>query len=178
MYFYSMKVFHISNTSRLSKEKFETVYRAYYSRLFYYCFQFISDEEASKDIINDVFEKVWTQRHELKEETLSTFLYTLVRNKCLDYIKHKKVEQQYTELYELITYEEPEDHELYEQQISQIEKIISNLGEPTKSIFTKCYFLNKKYAEVAEEYNISTNGVKKHIMKVLRLMRENFETKK
>ena len=174
-----MKIFHFPNTSRLSKEKFETVYRAYYSRLFYYCFQFISDEEeASKDIINDVFEKLWTQRHELKEETLSTFLYTLVRNKCLDYIKHKKVEQQYTELYELITYEEPDEYELYEQQISQIEKIISDLDEPTKSIFTKCYFLNKKYAEVAEEYNISTNGVKKHIMKVLRLIRGKFETKK
>lgn len=173
-----MKIFRFPNTSRLSEERFETVYRAYYSRLYYYCFQFISDTEASKDIINDVFEKLWTQRHELKEETLSTFLYTLVRNKCLDYIKHKKVEQQYTELYKLITYEEPDEYELYEQQISQIEKIISDLDEPTKSIFTKCYSLNKKYAEVAEEYNISTNGVKKHIMKVLRLIRGKFETKK
>lgn len=174
-----MKIFHLKNkTDKLSKERFEIIYKTYYSRLFYYSFQFISDEEASKDIVNDVFEKIWQQRYELKEETVSFFLYKLVRNKCIDYIRHKKTEQQYTELYELITYAPPEEYELYEYRISKIEKIISDLDEPTKSIFTKCYYQNRKYADVAEEYHISSNGVKKHIMKVLRLIRESFDIKK
>lgn len=91
-----MTIFHFSNKNRtLSDEDFEIIYKTYYSRLYYYTFQFITDEENSKDIVNDVFEKIWIQRHELKLETLSSYLYTLVRNRCLDYLRHKKVEQQY-----------------------------------------------------------------------------------
>lgn len=36
----------------------------------------------------------------------------------------------------------------------------------------------QKYQEVADEFGISTNGVKKHIMKALRLIREEFDIKK
>ena len=47
----------------MSDEDFEIIYKTYYSRLYYYTFQFITDEENSKDIVNDVFEKIWIQRH-------------------------------------------------------------------------------------------------------------------
>ncbi len=174
-----MKLFSFQNKAgTLSTERFELIYKTYYSRLFYYSFQFISDEDTAKDIVNDVFEKIWLQRKEIKEETISSFLYKLVQNRCIDYLRHKKAEQQYAELYELIAAETPEDNELYELRLLKIEKIISNLKEPTKGIFTLCYYHNKKYAEVAKAYNISSSAIKKHIMKVLKLLREEFEVKK
>lgn len=172
-----MPIFHFQHKkNRLSKERFETVYKTYYTRLYYYCFQFVVDEETSKDIVNDVFEKIWSQRNELNPETLSSYLYTLVRNRCLDYLRHWKVEQQYVELYHMIA-EEVDDSDLYEERMTRIERIIAELGEPTKGIFTRCYFQNKKYDEVAQEYHISSSGVKKHIMKVLRLIRQEFDLK-
>ena len=67
--------------------------------------------------------------------------------------------------------EEVDNSDLYEERMTRIERIIAELGEPTKGIFTRCYFQNKKYDEVAQEYHISSSGVKKHIMKVLRLWR-------
>lgn len=171
-----MAIFHFHNKNRkLSKEGFEEVYKTYYSRLYYYCFQFIADEEVSKDLVNDVFEKLWLQRDELKADTLSSYLYTLIRNRCIDYMRHKKIEQQFAEIYDWITEDSPDDLNLYEYRMSCIEKIIDGLKEPTKSIFMKSYFGHKKYTEVAQEYQISSSGVKKHIMKVLRLIRNEFE---
>lgn len=168
-----MGIFHIhKKENRLSKEQFETIYKTYYHRLYYYSFQIIKEEETSKDIINDVFEKIWSQRNKLFEDTLSSYLYMIVRNKCIDYLRHKNVEQQYAELYDIIVSDDSEDYGLYEDRLLLIEKIIAGLGEPTKSIFTKCYFDNKKYVEVAQEYGISSSGVKKHIMKVLGLIRK------
>ena len=41
------------------KYGFEQLYKANYARLYYYAFQFISDAETCKDIVNDVFEKTW-----------------------------------------------------------------------------------------------------------------------
>lgn len=172
-----MAIFHFHNKNRkLSKERFEEVYKTYYSRLYYYCFQFIADEEVSKDLVNDVFEKVWLQRDELKADTLSSYLYTLIRNRCIDYMRHRKIEQQFAEIYDWITEDSPDDLNLYEYRMSCIEKIIDDLKEPTKGIFMKCYFGHKKYTEVAQEYQISSSsGVKKHIMRVLRLIRNEFE---
>ena len=55
---------------------------------------------------------------------------------------------------------------------------VEELTDPTKTILKECYYENKKYQEVADEFGISTNGVKKHIMKALRLIREEFGIKK
>lgn len=116
-----MAIFHFHNKNRkLSKERFEEVYKTYYSRLYYYCFQFIADEEVSKDLVNDVFEKVWLQRDELKADTLSSYLYTLIRNRCIDYMRHRKIEQQFAEIYDWITEDSPDDLNLYEYRMSCI----------------------------------------------------------
>lgn len=115
-----MPIFHFQHKkNRLSKERFEAVYKTYYTRLYYYCFQFVVDEETSKDIVNDVFEKIWSQCNELNPGTLSSYLYTLVRNRCLDYLRHRKVEQQYVELYHMIA-EEVDDSDLYEERMTRI----------------------------------------------------------
>ena len=65
-----------------------------------------------------------------------------------------------------------------EERVQHIEKFIEQLTDPTKTILKECYFDNKKYQEVAEEFGISINGIKKHIMKALRLLREEFGSKK
>lgn len=173
-----MTIFHLSR-NKITEEEFEKIYKTYFSQLYFFTFQFITDEETSKDIVNDVFEKVWMQRNSyaLKESTMSSYLFTLTRNQCIDYLRHKKVEQNYAALYEYLTseYEDIDNLNLHEERLNIIEKIISELNEPTKGIFTKCYFCNKKYEEVAFEYHMSSSGIKKHIMKVLRMIREEFD---
>ena len=50
--------------------------------------------------------------------------------------------------------------------------IINTLPPKTKKVLEECYFNQKKYSEVAQMLNISTNTVKKHIMKALSSLRE------
>lgn len=161
------------------KHEFEQLYRENYARLYYYAFQFISDAEVCKDIINDVFEKTWSQYDTIRKETISPYLYANVRNKCIDHLRHTQVEEQYAEFYCAITQEEADNgFSEREERIARIEKVIEELTDPTKTILKECYYENKKYQEVAEEFGISTNGIKKHIMKALRLIREEFGIKK
>ena len=65
-----------------------------------------------------------------------------------------------------------------EERIRRIEALIEQLTDPTKSILKECYYENKKYQEVAEKWGISNSGVKKHIMKALKRLREEFGIKK
>lgn len=159
--------------------QFEQLYKENYARLYYYSFRFITDEELCKDIVNDVFEKAWQNFEDLRPETTTAYLYTQTRNRCIDYLRHRQVEEQYADFYQIVTEEDtdivPEE---MEERMQRIEKIIEELTDPTKTILKECYFNHKKYQEVAEEFGISINGVKKHIMKALRLLREEFGMKK
>lgn len=155
------------------------MYKENYIRLFYYAFRFLTDEEACKDVVNDVFEKAWQQFDELKTETASAYLYAQVRSRCIDRLRHQQVEEQYAELYRALSedvFEIRADER--EERLARIERTIAGLTDPTKTILKECYYENKKYQEVADEFGISVSGVKKHIMKALRLLREEFGIKK
>ena len=155
------------------------MYKENYIRLFYYAFRFLTDEEACKDVVNDVFEKAWQQFDELKTETASAYLYAQVRSRCIDRLRHQQVEEQYAELYRALSedvFEIRADER--EERLARIEKTIASLTDPTKTILKECYYENKKYQEVADEFGISVSGVKKHIMKALKLLREEFGIKK
>lgn len=158
---------------------FERLYKENYTRLYYYAYRFIPDAEACKDIVNDVFEKAWTNFDNLKPETASTYLYIQTRNKCIDYLRYLQVEEQYADFYKAVTKEDIDtSFEEREKRIQKIESFIEDLNDPTKTILKKCYYENKKYQEVADEFGISVNGIKKHIMKALQLLRTEFGTKK
>lgn len=163
-----------SKTSR-----FEQLYKENYARLYYYAFRFITDEEVCKDIVNDVFEKAWLHFEDLKPDTATAYLYVQTRNRCLDHLRHRQVEEQYADFYRIVTEEDADiAPDEMEERVQRIEKCIEQLKDPTKTILKECYFDNKKYQEVAEEFGITIHGIKKHIMKALRLLREEFGSRK
>ena len=158
---------------------FEHLYKENYACLYYYAFRFITDEEVCKDIVNDVFEKAWQNFGKMNPETASAYLYAQVQNRCIDHLRHQQVEEQYADFYRAITEKDvdtsPDERE---ERLQRIEAFIEQLKDPTKTILKECYYENKKYQEVAEDFGISTNGVKKHIMKALKMLREEFGIRK
>jgi RNA polymerase sigma-70 factor (ECF subfamily) len=58
-----------------------------------------------------------------------------------------------------------------------VEKMLAQLPPQTRKILELCYLHRKKYAEVAEEMNISPDTVKKHVTKALKMLRELYNVK-
>ncbi|WP_417371696.1 sigma factor [Gelidibacter japonicus] len=55
--------------------------------------KYLGDLKVSKDIVQDVFIKIWEDKIEFHNEiTTKSYLYTSVKNKSLDYLKSKRVE--------------------------------------------------------------------------------------
>ena len=65
-----------------------------------------------------------------------------------------------------------------EERIRQIQKVIDRMPEKTKYVLDQCYMEGKRYMEVASDIGISRDGVRKHIVKALRLLREAFSKDK
>ncbi len=160
------------------KTDFDQLFKQYYPQLYYYAFSFVNSIETSKDIASDAFESIWQNFAQINKETAKAYLFTFVRNKCIDYLRHQSVHEQYTELYGEITqhYVEQEYQEM-DEQTAAIRQAMKKLTPHTRHILEECYIHRKKYQEVADELNISTSAIKKHIIKALRIIREECTNK-
>ena len=145
---------------RYGKE-FEELYTGNYSRLYYYAYQFLNDAEVSRDVVNDAFEYVWKNYENFRKMNVVAILF-------------HKVEENYVALYSRMLSEEDAGLDEENEKIERIYKVLDSLTPQTRHIMEECYFNRKKYAEVAEMLNISPSAVKKHVMKALRLLREEF----
>ena len=133
----------------------------------------MEDSEICRDIVSDVFGQAWENVERLENATVGSFLYSCVRNKCIDYLRHDQAARQYAEyLQEVVEDEEGLTPEEYEERMNNVKQIISELPPRTRFVLEQCYFNNKKYREVAEILDVTSSAVKKHIMKALAILRE------
>ena len=99
-------------------------------------------------------------------------------NLCIDYIRHLQVHEQYAQFCLSMTSEETDSDFLEEEENQQrLRKVIRILTPRTRHILEECYIRKKKYQEVADELEISVSAVRKHIMKALQAMRDEFAKK-
>ncbi len=160
------------------KTDIERVFKENYSPLYIFAFQLIQDTEASRDIVGDAFEYLWRNHERMQPDTIKSYLYIYVRTKCIDYLRHAQVHEQYVEFC-LATSSEDTEQDTYEpsERIQLLRHALQTLTPRTKHILEECYIRKKKYQEVADELEISPSAVQKHISKALKAIREAFAKK-
>lgn len=155
---------------------FEVIFRENYSRLYYHAMSFLNDHESARDVVNDVFEQLWTCYDRLKFTTsITPLLYTFVRNGCINHLRRQRARERFSADV-LWTSEEAmeDDNSEYEELLGKLRCAIEQLPEQTKVVFKKCFLDGKKYQDAADELEISINTVKTHVKKALRLLRGEF----
>ena len=162
----------------LYENTFNQIFTQHYTRLYLYAYHLTNDAEASRDIVSDVFAKLWEDIKHIKQENVSGYLTTTVRNRCIDHFRHQQVEIQYTKEYfaEVDTFYT--DYTEAMRQDIFISKMLDKLPAMTRHILEECYLARKTYQQVADEMNISPNTVKKHISKSLKMLKELFGSEK
>jgi RNA polymerase sigma-70 factor (ECF subfamily) len=58
------------------------------------CYRMVGNEEDAEDIVQEAFIRLWNNLHKYKSEVkLSTWLYKIITNLCLDYLKSARIKQ-------------------------------------------------------------------------------------
>ena len=162
---------------------FELLYNEQYISLCHYARRFVLDLDTAREIVQDVFVRIWEKKRSLPVEiSLKTYLYTSVRNKCLDYLKHLKVEYDFEkmrirELREsgnnsFDTIDHPLDGLITKELEKAIEDSIENLPEKCREIFKMSRYSGLKYREIAEERNISVKTVETQMSRAIRSLKK------
>jgi RNA polymerase sigma-70 factor, ECF subfamily len=166
----------VLETLQLGNESaFEMIFRTYYQPLCRYAYSFLQDKEEAEEVVQSSFITVWDKRNSLTIETsVKSYLYRMVRNGCLNVIKHEKVKQQHV-AHELAVMEV--SHESVSQKVqaaeleTKISEAIKTLPEQCRLVFQLSRFEELKYQEIADQLQISIKTVENHMGKALKLMR-------
>jgi RNA polymerase sigma-70 factor, ECF subfamily len=166
------------------QKAFELLFSIYFARLNDFARNVVRDDMISQDIVQEVFVKVWERRDEIETLNLEAFLFRLVRNRCIDYIKHIKVlnnriretwiTSKYEELYR-IDFIGNEPYVLIEEEVkTKIEQTIQTLPERCRQVFILSRMNGLKNKEIAEKLDINIKNVERHLSRALQSFRKSF----
>ena len=158
---------------------FEMLFKTYYQPLCNYAFTFVQDHDEAEEIVQSTFLQVWEKKAVLEIRTgVKPYLYAMVRNACLNVIKHEKVKQQHVAV-EMAMGERSIESVSRSVMASELEariyRAMENLPEQCRLVFKLSRFEELKYAEIAEQLNISVKTVENHMGKALKIMREQLK---
>lgn len=172
-----MKVIHHAKDIDVINEKtFVIFYDVYFTSLYLHALRMLEDREEAKDVVQEVFTKIWVKREELNiQQSLKAYLYRSVRNAVLDRLSTRLVIKKYEEssLHTTMTY--LEDEAKIEEQLShQINSEIDKLPPQMRLIFQLSRMDQQSHSEIAQHLNISTNTVKTQIGRAIKVLKLKF----
>lgn len=155
---------------------FEVVFLRYYQGLCAYAASILGNKDASEEIVQNVFVKLWENRKKLAiESSLKAYLYRTVHNQCINQIESLKIRNQYTKKHTIVPFEGdyPIANLIAQELEEKIKHSIDSLPDQCREIFTLIRLQNKSYQEVADKLGISLNTVKTQMQRAISKLKES-----
>lgn len=164
---------------KLFKERtgkdFSFFYTKYYPKLIYYTSRMCNDPQKAEDISTDsfliAFEKI--EKYEKEKSQFSTWLFTIAKNLMLQDIKNSKktmsldveIDEEGTTMKDFIQEEESQEylHDLTSRKAQIMQKHISNLKEPYRSVIEMREIKKMQYKDIADQLGKNLSTIKSQI---------------
>ena len=166
---------------------FSEIYTKHYSRLMRFATNFVVYEEDAENIIQDVFVNLWERKDSLSHiENINAYMFKLVKNRCLDHLKHKVSQEKYISNTQTV-YKQELDLKLqslenFDVDIASEEKMekiivdsINTLPGKCREIFLLSRYDGLKYKEISEHLDLSVNTVETQMSIALRKLRKKLK---
>jgi len=158
---------------------FDVAFRRYYPGLVIFASQFTAEQSVAEEIVQDFFVRLWEKRMDLVfTDSMKSYFFTSVKNRCFNYLKHRKIELEVIERLKVISRQsllfEPDvylDSELQEK----ITRAVNALPERCREVFIMSRFKGMKNDEIAEQLNLSKRTVETHISNAIASLRRDLK---
>jgi len=162
---------------------FNTLFNEYYRRYIHFALGYVREVETAEDFVSEAFTAYWENRENLLPNTNPpAYVLTIVRNKCLNYLKHQQIHQRvadelrdHTEWLlqiRIATLEACDPDHLFSEEIQEIiDNTLKKLPLKTRQIFSLSREQGLTYKEIAEETHLNQKTIEFHVSKALSLLR-------
>ena len=144
------------------EKNLETLFKQHYRQMYRLATILLHDDAESKDIVHDVFAQLLASPTiELHEQTAAAFLLISVRNRCLNVIRNRKIQERVQRLY------------LLDQDTTEG---ISQLMPPICREIIELHFRDGlTFREIALRLGVSETTIYKHLRSALLQLREHLK---
>jgi RNA polymerase sigma-70 factor (ECF subfamily) len=142
---------------------FQSLFNGFYVPLCLFAEKYLENREDAADVVQDAFIKLWQKRNDFNHiNQIKTFLYTTIRNHCLNELEHKRVVENYSEiLREKQSDSFFQDHVVEEETYRILVQAIGRLPPQTARVMMLA-LSGKDNKEIAGEIAISEGTVHTH----------------
>ena len=138
---------------------------------------FLKDEELARDVVQDVFLKLWQKRETLGEvENIEAFAMRMTRNRCLDVIRTNKVVAIDEETDRKLKAKTVDVHSKVElsETAGQIRSIILKLPDLQRTVMQLRDIEQLSYEEIAEATDLKINAIRVNLSRARKKVRDEF----
>ncbi|UCH14381.1 MAG: RNA polymerase sigma-70 factor [Bacteroidales bacterium] len=178
------------NTIRLirqgDKGVFKILFEIYYQKLYLYAKSYVGDADTAKDIVQDLFITLWEKKKNMViVSSLSSYFFRAIHNKCIQFLRHKKVIFKFREKHMLklkeaeILYNTSVDFTFSEVQFNEILNILNrtynSLSGKTREVFRLSRIEARRNQDIADTLNINIKTVEYYITKALKIFHRSLK---
>ena len=163
----------IKNLRSGNQAAFSLLIDDYQQKVFHTCISFVPNKEDAEDIAQEVFLEVYKSIGKFKGNSkLSTWIYKICTNKCLEFIRKKNAKKRLVFMQRILGTEIPLDKTNFftefnhpgillehKEQSETIYLAINTLPESQKTVFTLAKLDGKTYQEIVEITGKSMSSV-------------------
>jgi RNA polymerase sigma-70 factor (ECF subfamily) len=165
-----------SGLVRRDKVVFDYIFNYYYSSLCAFSMQYLNDRNAVEDLVQDFFVSLWTEapNHQI-HSSLKSYLFSSIKNRCLDYQKHIRVVQRYKSfmLFSTGDSDNSTDNFLAESELRHaMENSFEKIPARCREIFEMSRVKGFTNNEIAAHLGLSKRTVELQISNAIRILRK------
>lgn len=155
---------------------FTQLYNAYSKPLYRKILAMVKDEEQAKEVLQDLFLKIWVNREKIDTtKSFRAYLYTVAANLVYDHFRCVARTRELS--LKLIRasvegYEHADQRLIEKDNFALISNAIDQLSPQRKKIYVMCRLDGKSYQEVSSELAISPSTIRDHIVKANRVVKD------
>lgn len=160
------------------ERKLILLYEKYYHVLLYVAVGYLKDHQLAEDMVQETFIKVSDRLSAVQEITSKMtkyFLITIVRNKCIDYIrKMKRMPETALEDWEVCMEfcDQPLEQVVRQETLQELNAMIDHLEDSYRIPLRLRYMEGLSNQEIAEKTHMSANLVAVRINRAKKMLRE------
>lgn len=155
---------------------FDAIFRAWYAPLVRMAESLLREPMAAEEVVQDVMLELWRRRAVLVvDESLRAYLFQSTRNRALNHIRRRHVEQRGEPQIARMMHEggTPADAATDQGELARaIDDAVRALPARCREVFELSRVHHLRYAEIATVLGISVKTVEAQMGKALRLLRD------
>jgi RNA polymerase sigma-70 factor (ECF subfamily) len=162
---------------RMVDSDFKTRVLPVSKKLLRFAVQFLKDEDEAKDVVQDVFLKLWQKKEELDRiENMEAFTMRMTRNRCLDILRANKVVPIDAETDRKMKQETIDVHAQIElsEAAGQVKMLIEQLPDVQRNVMHLRDIEQLEYEEIAERTGLQVNAIRVNLSRARKKVRDEF----